>query len=401
MRACFVLSSADIGGFRTFTLNLGRQSLEDGDEAVVLLVARGSGEVGDIDSIQREIPVVICYQQRVWSRSRFIRRIVSTIEQIRPDVLVISHNAWVQAALPYLPEGILRYLIIHNVTNEELSIPAGNANWWDAVVGVSPAVEELLLARWPRERVRMIPVGVPCPSTAAQANPRDPTLRLCYVGRLEQNQKNVLCIPMIAAGLSARGISFHWTVVGDGPSRCALELELDSRGLSRQFTFVGNQQREGVEQQLSRNHVLVLPSFFESIGHVLQEAQMQGVVPIATRLAGATEFVITDGWDGLLCDTPTAEPFVSAISLLHVDRDRLIRLSSQAMQSVRKRFAISTIANMYRQMIDEDKPRATRRPRRRNVRRGFVFVPSALMPSRLKTATDLMRRRWRGSTDGR
>ena len=76
-----------------------------------------------------------------------------------------------------------------------------------------------------------------------------------------------------------------------------------------------------------------------------------GVVPVATRLAGATDFVIEHAKDGLLCDAPDPDAFAAAISRLHADREELARLSSQAAESVRKRFAIPIVAGLYRRNV--------------------------------------------------
>jgi len=111
-----------------------------------------------------------------------------------------------------------------------------------------------------------------------------------------------------------------------------------------------------------------------------------GVVPIATRLAGATDFVISDGNDGRLCDTSDAESFAAAIAGLHSDRAELARLSANAVASVRRRFAIATVSEQYRTLLEEIRTSALSRPRRRRTIAGLRRVPSQLMPTRLHTA---------------
>jgi glycosyltransferase involved in cell wall biosynthesis len=386
MSFCFVLSSAGIGGFRTFTQNLGRQLKDEGYEVTVLIVARGSGDLGDVDSMRRDLRVEVCHQSHVLLRSRFIGRIVRKIEEINPDVLILNHNAWAQAALPYLPTRIVRIPVVHSVTHTEVSLIAGNSKWWDAAVAVSPAVEQLLQERWPAERIRMIPVGVPCPSVHARAQFDDSPLRICYVGRLDQNQKNVLCIPQVAATLSDSGIQCLWTMIGDGPDRKAMENSVRDRGVRDLFTFTGVKCREDVERLTSQHHLLILPSIIEANPHVVQEAQMLGVVPIATRLSGATDFVIRDGHDGRLCDNYTAQEFAAAIAALDSDRNELARLSANAVASVRRRFAIAIVSAQYRTMLEAIRTSTLPRIGRRRTVVALRRVPSQLMPTRLQTA---------------
>jgi glycosyltransferase involved in cell wall biosynthesis len=217
------------------------------------------------------------------------------------------------------------------------------------------------------------------------------------VGRLDQNQKNVLCIAKIASLLSDRNIPCVWTIVGDGPDREAMEWSVRRQGVGDRFTFTGSKCREDVEQLTSEHHILILPSFFESVGHVLQEAQILGVVPIATWLEGATDFVITDGHDGRLCDSHDAHRFADAIAALHRDRRELARLSANALNSVRRRFAISIVSTQYRTMFEELRSSTARRTNRRRTLFGFRSVPGELMPTRLQTAVRRTRRLLRGA----
>src|SRR5207237_7392011 len=119
----------------------------------------------------------------------------------------------------YLDERIKRVVVVHNTTREELDLPRGNQQFWDAAVAVGPGVKDELVKRWDEKRVRMIPVGVRNPNIQARRDFHRSELQICYVGRLAQGQKNVLLIPRIAAALLRRGVAFRWLIVGDGPDR--------------------------------------------------------------------------------------------------------------------------------------------------------------------------------------
>ena len=135
-----------------------------------------------------------------------------------------------------------------------------------------------------------------------------------------------------------------------------------------------------------------MTSFYESIGHVLQEAQMLGVVPVATRLEKSTAFVVTDGQTGRLCRSDDASDFADAIETLHSNRDELARLSHNARKEVRERFAISRLVQQWHDLfgqIDCYKSR-DRRPRTRIL--GTYAVAPELLPSWLTTGARLLRR---------
>jgi glycosyltransferase involved in cell wall biosynthesis len=394
MKICFALPNVHIGGFRTFALNLGSAFIEDGHEAHALIVARGQAvdDLGDIDSVRKELPVHLCTQRRVLWRSRFIRRIVRLIEDINPDVLLVNHTLWVQAALPYLPSHLKRIVVVHNTTQEELALPRGNANWWDAAVAVGPGVQEELLKSWPESRVRLIPVGVREAELAPRTDFRRPELQICYIGRLAQEQKNILLIPRIAIELSKRKIPFRWLIIGDGPDRAHFERTINVTGLRPQFDLVGVCNQNEVQRLLAQQDVLILPSFYESIGHVLQEAQMLGVVPVATNLEKSTAFVITEQQTGRLCRSGEAADFGAAIAALHADRDELQRLSQNARASVRERFDISRLAQQwYGLFCTINRTGANHQPARAGILGNYTVAPE-LLPSRLTTGAKVLSR---------
>jgi glycosyltransferase involved in cell wall biosynthesis len=206
---------------------------------------------------------------------------------------------------------------------------------------------------------------------------------------VSQPQKNVFLIPVIARALVRRGVRFAWKIVGDGPDLNALVAKVNEADLTELFEFAGGCDQARVQEILMRQHVLVLPSNYESIGHVLLEAQMLGVVPVASRLPGATDFVITHGHNGLLCEPGDSAGFVDALALLSADRGALERLSLAAQRGVRERFEISRIAAQYYDLFGSIS-RANSQRRRSSIL-GYYPIPRSLLPSRVRTAARLGR----------
>lgn len=405
MNICFALPNAWYGGIRTFALNLGRQFALDGHCVSAVIPARGVREqgLGDLSELRRVMEVSVCAQRRVLVRSRFLRRVIEAIEAAQPEVLILSHTLWAQAALPYLDPSIRRIVVVHGSNEEELELPRANSAYWDALVAVGPGLERQLLDQWENQKVHLIPVGVPEPPFARTSDFSESVLKICYVGRVKQEQKNVFLIPAIARELVRSGVRFAWTVVGDGSDLDALAGKVNEAGLAEQFDFSGECNQARVQEILARQHVLVLPSHRESIGHVVLEAQMLGVVPVASRLPGATDFVISSGESGLLCDPDSAKSFAEAIALLHLDRTELARLSSRAQGAVRERFEIPRIAAQYYDLIGRI-PRPARGDRRRESVLGWYAIPSALLPSRFSTSLRMAKnfiRRTHGRAWGR
>jgi glycosyltransferase involved in cell wall biosynthesis len=392
MRVCFVLGNASIGGFRTFTVNLGGQFRRDGHEVCALLCSSGSAEGGDVETLRSQMDVHTVCSLRPLFRGRFLGRIIREVHALAPDVILLNHSRWVQAALPYIDPNIKRFVVIHNVTPEEVRMPRSNAPWWDVAISVGPSVRDLLLEDFPARKVRLITVGVPKPPMPTRTEFDNVPLRLCYIGRLAQPQKNILLLPKIQALLSSRHVECVWEIIGEGPDGAELISRVRQAGLESRFVFHGQCGPQKVQSILSCQNVMVLPSFFELVPHVLQEAQMLGVVPV-TSPAGSV--VVTDRQDGRICRNDDAEDFAKAIAALYEDRHELRRLSVNGTQSV-QRFEIGRIAHQYYRLFEEVDGWTDRPTRARRRRLGLYRLPKELMPSRLGSAWAMAKRVLRG-----
>ncbi len=392
MRICFALPNAWFGGIRTFALNLGRYFRKDGHDVGAVIAARGVAEdaLGDLSELQETMDVRVCVQKRVLVRSRFLHRVIQAIEAGRPEVVVLSDTLWAQAALPYLNPSLRRIVVVHSAVKEQIELASANSAYWDALVAVGPGVHDHLVGLWGRQRARLIPVGVAEPRSSPGHDFREPILKICWVGRVSEPQKNVFLIPAIARGLVGRGIQFRWAIIGDGPDLGALKAQIADAGLLGFFDFTGACRGADVQRNLGCQHILVLPSNYESIGHVLLEAQMLGVVPVASRLPGATDFVITHGRDGLLCEPGDSAGFINALAFLSDDRGALESLSLAAQRGVRERFEISRIAAQYYDLFGSIS-RANSQLRRKSSILGYYPIPRDLLPSRVRTAVRLGR----------
>ncbi len=395
MRICFVLPNAWVGGFRTYTLNLGRQFKKDGHIVSIVIASRNlqDSEIGDISEFEEIGKIQLCTTMRVLVRSLFLNKLIRKIDEIKPDVLILNNSVWAQAVLPYLDPKIIRIITVHNVVTEEIKLANENSDYWDVLVAVGAGLEKILLEIWGPERVQLIPVGVLDIRNISPRNFNDSILRICFCGRVEQYQKNVLIIPEIANELFSRNISFHWTIVGDGPDLAKLVERISEIGLKGNFTFKGSCSNKTTQEIISKHHILILPSNFESIGHVLLEAQMLGVLPVASRLAGATDYVVNQDRNGILCEPGNVIDFSQTIENLYNNRKVLEELCKRAEEDVRQEFEISRVAAKYYELVDNLRTKG-RNIRKQNRPLGYTRVPKTLLPSRFATFYKLLTRKY-------
>ncbi|NOS99650.1 MAG: glycosyltransferase [Phycisphaerales bacterium] len=92
-------------------------------------------------------------------------------------------------------------------------------------------------------------------------------------------------------------------VVGDGPARAACESHIRLRGLADAVDMEGFQSRP--RDYHGRAHAYLCTSYSEGLSISLNEAMLDGMVCIASRVGGNSE-LITDGVDGFL--VPCTEP---------------------------------------------------------------------------------------------
>jgi 1,2-diacylglycerol 3-alpha-glucosyltransferase len=107
---------------------------------------------------------------------------------------------------------------------------------------------------------------------------------------------------------------------GDGVSRPTLEQEAASvaRGMVR---FLGFAQREHLAVYYALAEMLILPTYSDPWGLVVNEAMACGLPVIVSRAAGCAEDLVTENWNGLLVEPGAVMPLSSAMDTLARNAD--------------------------------------------------------------------------------
>jgi glycosyltransferase involved in cell wall biosynthesis len=124
-----------------------------------------------------------------------------------------------------------------------------------------------------------------------------PELRLLYVGRVVQRQKQVLDLVALAQALRALKIAFRIDVIGDGDDR--QELQVLATSHAPEISCLGPMCRQEILSRYKHYDCFILCSTFEGMSIALMEAMAHGVVPVVTRVGGAPD-LITDGVEGFM-----------------------------------------------------------------------------------------------------
>lgn len=209
---------------------------------------------------------------------------------------------------------------------------------------------------------RLLPVDqwakcsiVRCGIDLAQFLPR-PSARLSppeilCVGRLTPAKGQAVLLNACRL-LRDRGVSFHLTLVGDGPDRERLESLAQRLGITDAVHWAGAVGQHEIQSYYERATLFVLPSFAEGLPVVLMEAMAKGVPCVSTRITGIPE-LIRHGENGLLVAPADVEGLADAIEQLLREPSTRERFSAEGRVTVERAFDLAKNADKLATLFDK------------------------------------------------
>jgi len=177
-------------------------------------------------------------------------------------------------------------------------------------------------SHWHKFRVSRLGID---PSVYAPRPFRDnPPFEILCVGRLSPVKGHQVLIGALDR-LVREGRPVRLRLVGDGPSREALQSEVARRSLNRHIVFEGALNAERVLALYRQAHIFALPSFAEGIPVVLMEAMAMEIPCVTTWITGIPE-LIRNEIDGLLVPPSGEEELAVALTRLLDDSELRMRI---------------------------------------------------------------------------
>lgn len=141
-----------------------------------------------------------------------------------------------------------------------------------------------------------------------------PTRNFIYVGRLAP-EKNLLTLleAFHTAVKSDQIADWGLILVGDGPERVPLEDFVIKNELTQRVQFTGGVGWQTVPDYLAHADVLILPSFSEPWGLVVNEALVCGMPVIVSDKCGCAEDLVKAGENGFLFDPTDQQALMDAM----------------------------------------------------------------------------------------
>jgi len=138
---------------------------------------------------------------------------------------------------------------------------------------------------------------------------RYPKLLMLYVGQLI-NRKGIYQLCKALNELHDPNVGL--LIVGSGPQGGELKQFCKDQNLENVY-FEGFQQQEALLRYYALADVLIIPSFKEVWGLVINEALASGIYVLCSKYAGAAYDLIKEGWNGILFDPHSIEEFLILI----------------------------------------------------------------------------------------
>lgn len=145
----------------------------------------------------------------------------------------------------------------------------------------------------------------------------------------------------------------HWDldIAGEGSEENINKLKklAQEEGVGDRIHFLGFCRNIG--EIMKQHSIFVLSSRSEGFGMVVTEAMAMGCTCLSFALTGPSE-IIESGVDGILVENQNIDKLSEAMSNLMQDEDLRIRLSENALNSVR-RFTVDRIADQWEYLFNK------------------------------------------------
>jgi colanic acid/amylovoran biosynthesis glycosyltransferase len=195
---------------------------------------------------------------------------------------------------------------------------------------------------------------VRCGVDLDEYQPREPPataehLRLLCVGRLVPEKGQRVLLDALAK-VRASGVDAHLSLIGDGPSRAALEEHARELGLLPYVTFHGSVGQDEIRDHYASADIFCLASFAEGLPVVLMEAMALERPVVTTRIMGIPELV-DDGVNGLLVAPGSPDQLATAIGRLAGDAERRLAMGKAGRQKIAEEYDLQESAQALRRLF--------------------------------------------------
>jgi colanic acid/amylovoran biosynthesis glycosyltransferase len=184
--------------------------------------------------------------------------------------------------------------------------------------------------------VHLIPYGVPVPRQSARVSTGP--LRLIYVGRLVEEQKQIVSVARALCRAVREVPGTEAIIYGNGPDRGRVTQCLEEENVGVRVRLGGQVDNADIQRVMLDASVIVLLSDYEGLPIALLEGMACGLIPVCLRIRSGVGQLIEQGETGFLVDD-RGDEFVAAIRAIASDTEVRSRVSRAARERIVARYS--------------------------------------------------------------
>lgn len=221
------------------------------------------------------------------------------------------------------------------------------------VVALTTGTAQWIGQHIPGSRVTVIPNAVRWPLQVSEPVIEPPERhgrkRLLAVGRLHPHKGFDLLIQAFA-GLAAYFPDWDLVILGEGPDRDVLQVQIDQAGLSQRIVMPG---RVGnVSQWYDASDLYVLSSRVEGLSNTLLESMASGLAAVAYDCETGPREIVRNGIDGwLVSPSEDVDALAAHLSDLMAHPEKCQAFARRAVD-VKDRFSVARVMALWRKLFE-------------------------------------------------
>ncbi len=256
--------------------------------------------------------------------------------------------------------------------------PAGNC--LSDLVCVSEFLARTAAGAQTATSIHLIPYGVPIPDRTASLS-KGP-LRLIYVGRLVEEQKQILEVTRALCRAVREVPETEAIIYGNGPDRSRVNRCLQEEDVGERVRLGGQVDNADIQRVMLEADVLVLLSDYEGLPIALLEAMACGLVPVCLRIRSGVGQLVEQARTGFLVDN-RGDDFVSTVRAIAENPELRSRVSAAARERIATEYSDELNASRWLKLLRDrsgqsSEPDVSRRGLLRGVR-SLEFLGKTVM----------------------
>lgn len=272
------------------------------------------------------------------------------------DVVINNHSDELLFILPALPNSIVKISVQHNTTIKSSKRLSVNSKYLHFSAGVSPAVVNAMKAyHKDANKLKVLPNGVSKIGVKTYSDQISEPLKLLFVGRLDNLQKNIFIFPKLLKTLIEEGVKSNITIAGSGEHKDELEHMFLELGMQNKYDFVGRVSSKELGKLFQTHDYVLNLSNWEGLPMVVLEAMSAGIIPILSNIEPHRFALGNDVSKLILSSDNSLNSYASIIKNLRNNSNNNIAISEKLVQRWNSKFSIKAFGDNYLNLINKGK----------------------------------------------